>query len=64
MFSGNVPIPYGGSVELMEIDTNTTLIGGLESQNGSISGGHFAGSTSIMASKDLTSTLSPAPWPT
>lgn len=63
MFSGTVPIHYG-SVELMEIDTNTTLVSGLESQNGSIGGEHFVGNTSMGANKGLTNTLSPAPWPT
>ena len=63
MFSGTVPF-HQGSVELMEIDANTTLSGGSGSQNNSAYRGQSIGNTSTRISVDLPNIVAPAPWPT
>ena len=62
-FSGTVPI-RGGSVELMEVYANTTLIDGSESPNASVYGGQSIGNESTRTNVDLTNIVTPAPWPT
>ncbi len=58
----NFPI-HRGSVELMEIDDNTTLSGGSRFQNVSVFGGQSIGNTSTGTSVGLRNVVDLAPWP-
>ncbi len=62
MFSGTIPI-HRGSVELMEIDANTTLSGDSRFQNVSVFGGQSGGNTSTGTSVGLRNIVDLAPWP-
>lgn len=62
-FSGTVPI-HPGSIELMEIDMNTTLSGASEPQNMSIYAGQAVGNYSARTNATTLSIVAPAPWPT
>ena len=60
---GTIPI-HQGSVELLEIDTNTTLIGGSESRNVSSYGGQSIGNSSVGNIVGQSNVVALAPWPT
>lgn len=63
VFSGGVPI-YRSTIELLEVDANTTGTLGLESQNMSTYGGRFVGKNSTKTGVDLPNIVVPAHWPT
>lgn len=61
-YGGTVPI-HAGSIELLEVDANTTLSGG-SYHNMSIYGGQSVGNNSTMTGVNLPNVVAPAPWPT
>ena len=58
------PPRHQGIIELLEIDANTTLSGGWESQNTSINGGQSVGNSSTGSDVDLPNAVALAPRPT
>ena len=58
-----IPV-HQGSVELLEIDGNTTLSGGPEQGNSSSSGGLSTAYTSPRTFANVSNGIAMAPWPT